>query len=147
MFSKLLPRQERKISVCVSLVRHPRRKASIEAYKTALPEDEKARVELSIVMPCLNEGDTLEACIAKAQRALRQHNIPGEIIVADNDSSDESVDIATRMGARVIHVEAKGYGSALKSGIDASRGQFIVMGDADDSYDFGEIPPFVEKPR
>lgn len=119
----------------------------MEAYKTAMPEDEKSRVELSIVMPCLNEADTLEACIAKAQRALRQHDIPGEIIVADNDSSDESVDIAKRMGARVIHVEAKGYGNALKSGIDASRGQFIVMGDADDSYDFGEIPQFLEKLR
>jgi len=96
-------------------------------------------------MPCLNEADTLESCIEKAQRALRENNIEGEIIVADNGSADGSQAIATRMGARVVHVEAKGYGNALMGGIAAARGRFIIMGDADDSYDFGELPKFVEK--
>jgi glycosyltransferase involved in cell wall biosynthesis len=103
--------------------------------------------EVSVVIPCLNEADTLEACIAKAQRALCQHNIRGEIIVADNGSTDECPDIARRMGAEIVHVKAKGYGNALMGGIAAARGQFIIMGDADDSYDFLEIPCFVEKLR
>jgi glycosyltransferase involved in cell wall biosynthesis len=103
--------------------------------------------ELSVVMPCLNEADTLETCIAKAQRALQQHDIDGEIIVADNGSTDGSQEIARRMGARVVEVRQKGYGAALMGGIAAARGRFIIMGDADDSYDFLEIPRFVEKLR
>lgn len=109
--------------------------------------DEASSLAVSIVMPCLNEADTLGICIQKAQRALQESNIPGEIIVADNGSTDGSVAIATRMGARVVHVEAKGYGNALMGGISAARGRFIIMGDADDSYDFGEIAKFVEKLR
>jgi glycosyltransferase involved in cell wall biosynthesis len=104
-------------------------------------------IEVSVVIPCLNEADTLEACIAKAQRTLCQHNIRGEIIVADNGSTDESPDIAHRMGAEIVHVKAKGYGNALMGGIAAARGKFIIMGDADDSYDFLQIPHFVEKLR
>jgi glycosyltransferase involved in cell wall biosynthesis len=104
-------------------------------------------IELSVVMPCLNEADTLEICITKAQRALAEHNIVGEVVVADNGSVDGSQEIAGRLGARVIHVEAKGYGNALMGGIAAGRGKFIIMGDADDSYDFLEIPKFVEKLR
>lgn len=104
-------------------------------------------VEVSVVMPCLNEAETLEACIAKAQRALREHGIPGEIIVADNGSTDGSAAIARRMGARVISVAARGYGSALMGGIAHARGRYVIMGDADDSYDFREIPRFVEKLR
>src|SRR5713226_5150918 len=104
-------------------------------------------VELSIVIPCLNEADTLETCIKKAQRALLEHNIKGEIVVADNGSTDGSQAIGTRAGARVIHVKRKGYGNALMGGISAARGRFIIMGDADDSYDFGEVPKFVEKLR
>jgi glycosyltransferase involved in cell wall biosynthesis len=103
--------------------------------------------ELSIVMPCLNEAETLGACIEKARRALRQLSLWGEIIVADNGSTDGSPTIATLRGARVIHVEAKGYGSALMGGIAAARGTFIIMGDADDSYDFTDLGPFVEKLR
>jgi glycosyltransferase involved in cell wall biosynthesis len=103
--------------------------------------------EVSVVMPCLNEADTLEACLEKAQRALCEHKITGEIIVADNGSTDGSQAIATRMGARVVQVESKGYGSALMGGIAAARGRFVIMGDADDSYDFLEIAPFVEKLR
>ena len=104
-------------------------------------------LELSVVMPCLNEADTLETCIEKAQRALRGHGIAGEIIVADNGSSDGSREIARRMGARVVDVNDKGYGNVLMGGIAAARGKFVLMGDADDSYDFLEIPRFVEKLR
>lgn len=101
-------------------------------------------VEVSVVMPCLNEADTLEACIIKAKKAFTEHNIAGEIIVADNGSTDASPAIADRLGARVVPVAAKGYGSALMGGIAAARGKFIIMGDADDSYDFQEIPKFVK---
>jgi glycosyltransferase involved in cell wall biosynthesis len=104
-------------------------------------------MELSVVMPCLNEAETLESCICKAQTALRQSNIAGEIIVADNGSSDGSSEIAERMGARVVHVKERGYGNALMVGIAAAQGKYIVMGDADDSYDFGQIGRFLEPLR
>ena len=103
--------------------------------------------EVSVVMPCLNEAETLGICIEKAARAFREHGFSGEIIVADNGSSDGSQAIAVRLGATVVNVEAKGYGSALMGGIAAARGTFIVMGDADDSYDFLEIPKFVDRLR
>ncbi|QDU58994.1 glycosyltransferase family 2 protein [Aeoliella mucimassa] len=104
-------------------------------------------LELSVVMPCLNEEDTLGICIEKAQRAMREHQIRGEVIVADNGSTDRSIEIATELGARVVNVEAKGYGNALMGGIEAARGQYVIMGDADDSYDFLEIPKFVDQLR
>ena len=91
-------------------------------------------------MPCLNEADTLKTCLEKAEWALQKYSIAGEIIVADNGSTDGSQAIAQQMGARVVHVEARGYGNALMGGIAAARGAFIVMGDADDSYDFLEFP-------
>lgn len=104
-------------------------------------------IEVSIVMPCLNEADTLEFCVVKAQRALREAGIRGEVIVADNGSSDGSVAIGERLGAWVVRVEAKGYGNALMGGIEAARGRYVIMGDADDSYDFLEIPKFVAQLR
>ena len=106
-----------------------------------------AELELSVVMPCLNEAETLERCIDKAQRAMREHDIAGEVVVADNGSTDGSQAIAERMGARLVPVEAKGYGNALMGGISSARGRYIIMGDADDSYDFTEVPKFVEKLR
>jgi glycosyltransferase involved in cell wall biosynthesis len=104
-------------------------------------------LELSILMPCLNEAETLEICIEKAQKSLRELDIVGEVIIADNGSTDGSQEIATRMGARVVPVSAKGYGSALMGGIIAARGVYIIMGDADDSYDFSNLGAFVEKLR
>ncbi|HYF52456.1 MAG TPA: glycosyltransferase family 2 protein [Planctomycetota bacterium] len=103
--------------------------------------------EISIVMPCLNEADTLEACISKAQRAIREHAISAEIIVADNGSTDGSIAIAERLGARVVNVRERGYGNALMGGIAAARGKYILMGDADDSYDFGDAPRFLKALR
>ena len=104
-------------------------------------------LELSIVMPCLNEAETLGTCIQKAQAFLHQYQVTGEIVVADNGSTDGSQEIATLMGARVVHVEAKGYGNALMGGITAARGRYVIMGDADDSYDFLDLSRFVDKLR
>lgn len=104
-------------------------------------------LELSIVMPCLDEAETLPACIGKALQFLREHKVSGEVLVADNGSTDGSREIATKLGARVVSVMARGYGNALRGGIAAARGKFIVMGDADDSYDFAALDAFVEKLR
>ncbi len=104
-------------------------------------------VEISIVMPCLNEAETLATCIQKAQRAIEKEGLSAEIIVADNGSTDGSQVIAKELGARVIPVAKKGYGSALIGGIDAARGRFVIMGDADDSYDFTAIAPLIYKLR
>ncbi|MEZ5428774.1 MAG: glycosyltransferase family 2 protein [Pyrinomonadaceae bacterium] len=104
-------------------------------------------IELSVVIPCLNEADTIGICVEKAQRAIRDNQIEGEIIVADNGSTDGSIEIAEKLGAKVINIRKKGYGNALMGGIEEARGKFIIMGDADDSYDFLEIPKFVEKLR
>jgi glycosyltransferase involved in cell wall biosynthesis len=103
--------------------------------------------ELSIVMPCLNEAETLEVCINKARGFIEKHGIDGEVVIADNGSTDGSQGLATKCGARVVDVAAKGYGSALMGGIRAARGRFVIMGDADDSYDFVNLMPFVEKLR
>ncbi len=103
--------------------------------------------ELSIVMPCLDEEATLGRCIGKAQAYLERSGIDGEVIVADNGSTDASVRIAGSLGARVVHVEARGYGNALMEGIHAARGKYVIMADADDSYDFTDLDPFVEELR
>ncbi len=104
-------------------------------------------VELSIIMPCLNEADTLAVCVAKAQKVLRDNGISGEVIVADNGSTDGSCEIAERLGARLVRVAERGYGAALMGGIAAARGRYVLMADADDSYDFLEAPRFLEKLR
>jgi glycosyltransferase involved in cell wall biosynthesis len=104
-------------------------------------------IELSILMPCLNEAETLATCIRKAQKALRSLNVSGEVVVADNGSTDGSARIAEQLDARVVHVAEKGYGSALRGGIKAARGRYIIMGDADDSYDFTNLGPFLDKLR
>jgi len=104
-------------------------------------------LELSIVMPCLNEAETLATCIGKARDYLERHKIAGEVLIADNGSSDGSQEIATNSGARVVPIPERGYGSALRGGIAAAKGQYIIMGDADDSYDFTNLSPFLEKLR
>ena len=104
-------------------------------------------IELTILMPCLNEAETLASCIQKARVGLERAGVRGEILVADNGSTDGSVAIAEKLGARVVHVREKGYGSALRGGIEAARGQWVVLGDADDSYDFSRIEGFVQKFR
>jgi len=104
-------------------------------------------IELTIVMPCLNEAETLAACIQKARLGLERARVRGEILIADNGSTDGSIAIAEKAGARVVRVTEKGYGSALRGGIEAARGKWLIMGDADDSYDFSKIEGFVEKLR
>jgi len=104
-------------------------------------------IELSVVMPCLNEAETLEQCIRKAQNAMQDAGIEGEIILADNGSHDGSIEIAERLGARVVRITERGYGNALMGGIAAAAGEFILMGDADASYDFSHIPRFLQPLR
>lgn len=103
--------------------------------------------ELTILMPCLDEAETLAACIDKAQGFLRRSGIDGEVVVADNGSTDGSQAIAEAHGARLVHVATRGYGAALVGGTLAARGRFVIMGDADDSYDFSALEPFVERLR
>jgi glycosyltransferase involved in cell wall biosynthesis len=112
-------------------------------HETSAPGE----VEVSIVMPCLNEAETLAVCIQKAQQAIERDGLAAEIIVADNGSTDGSQVIAKELGVRVVPVARKGYGSALIGGINAARGRFVIMGDADDSYDFTAIAPLIDKLR
>jgi hypothetical protein len=112
-----------------------------------LASDAQGGVDVSVVIPCLNEANSIGICISKAMEAFRAAGLRGEVVVADNGSTDGSMEIAQKLGARVARAEARGYGSALRAGIAAAQGPFIVMGDADDSYDFSEVPRFVEKWR
>ena len=116
-----------------------------------LSEDARAEpqgiLELSVVLPCLNEKETVGTCVRKAIAALESAGIRGEVIVADNGSSDGSIEIAQSAGARVVHVQHRGYGNALRGGIQAGRGTYVLMADADDSYDFSHIPRFIEQLR
>ncbi len=118
--------------------------------ESARPRDDRTAptaVEISIVMPCLNEVETLATCIEKARRAIETEGLAAEIIVADNGSTDGSQDLARELDVRVVEVARKGYGSALIGGIDAARGKYVIMGDADDSYDFSAIKPLVDRLR
>lgn len=120
---------------------------AIETLSPAPPPGGADEIELSIVLPCLNEAETLAVCLKKAKAFLSDHGIRGEVIVADNGSTDGSLQIANAMGARIIAVPTRGYGAALIGGIEAARGRYVAMGDADDSYDFGGLMPFVEALR
>lgn len=104
-------------------------------------------VELSIVMPCLNESETLAKCIEKANGYLKRSGVSGEVLIADNGSTDGSQDIARSLGARVVAIPERGYGAALIGGIQAARGKYVIMGDSDDSYDFSRLDTFIEKLR
>ena len=104
-------------------------------------------MELTILIPCLNEEETIENCIKKAQQFLANNKIDGEVLVADNGSTDGSIELAKSLNASVVFVEGKGYGSALKGGCKAAHGEYVIMGDADDSYDFSNLMPFLERLR
>jgi len=114
-----------------------------EAAETVEPAQDR-QPELTVVMPCLNEAQTLGICIRKAQESFDRIGIAGEVVVADNGSTDGSQQIAEELGARVVPVERRGYGAALTGGIAAARGRWVIMGDADDSYDFSKLELFVE---
>ena len=105
------------------------------------------QIELTILMPCLNEAETLAVCIRKAQGFLARSGVAGEVLISDNGSTDGSQEIAKNLGARVSHAPQRGYGAALINGIDTARGRYIIMADADDSYDFENLEPFVERLR
>jgi glycosyltransferase involved in cell wall biosynthesis len=111
---------------------------------TAVPAEQP---ELTILMPCLNEAETIGTCVQKARGFLERTGISGEVLIADNGSTDDSAELARSMGARVVHIGAKGYGSALMGGIAAARGRFVIMADADDSYDLSQLDGFVESLR
>ncbi len=113
----------------------------------AIQSDSPRELELSVVIPCLNEASTIKGCVEAALQAMREHGIRGEVVVSDNGSSDGSIDAATHAGARVVHCPIRGYGAALQWGFRQARGRYLLMGDADQSYDFSLLPGFVEKAR
>jgi hypothetical protein len=121
--------------------------ATLPEAPVASPPEGNQDLEVSVVMPCLNEARTVGTCVAKAVGSLQRMGVRGEVVVADNGSGDGSQDIARAHGARVVHAERKGYGAALQAGIAAAHGRYVIMGDADDSYDFSRLDPFVEKLR
>src|SRR5262249_17566562 len=106
-----------------------------------------AGLELTVLLPCLNESETLEICIRKAQSFMDANHIRGEVLVSDNGSTDGSQEIALQANARVVDVPVRGYGAALIHGSPEAQGKYIIMGDSDDSYDFSNLLPFVEKLR
>ncbi|HWO39529.1 MAG TPA: glycosyltransferase family 2 protein, partial [Candidatus Acidoferrum sp.] len=114
--------------------------------ESAVPQP-SAGLDVSVVIPCLNEANSLAFCVEKAISSFRKAGLRGEVIVADNGSTDGSIEIAEFNGARVLHVSERGYGAALKAGIAAASGEYVIMGDADDSYDFSEVPNFVNELR
>jgi len=120
---------------------------SLLDYEADYQSSEKGEIELTILLPCLNESETLKTCIRKAQQFLDEHQIRGEVLVSDNGSKDGSQEIALQCGARVTHVPLRGYGAALIYGSLAAHGKYIIMGDSDDSYDFSNLLPFVEELR
>jgi len=107
----------------------------------------KTQLELTILMPCLNEAETLKSCIQKALKFLRRAKIRGEVLIADNGSTDGSVALARNLGARIVTIREKGYGHALRGGIAAAKGKYVIMGDSDDSYDFSRLDSFMQKLR
>lgn len=107
----------------------------------------KQDIELTVIMPCLNEEETIKTCIEKAMTCIKQNKLNAEVLIADNGSTDRSIEIAKECGARVVSIPEKGYGSALRGGTKHAYGKYCIMGDADDSYDFSGLMPFVEKLR
>ena len=112
-----------------------------------MPDQTSPSIELTVLMPCLDEAETLATCIRKARQFLDDHGVAGEILVVDNGSRDGSPEIAREEEARIVDVPQRGYGAALMAGIAAANGRFVIMGDADDSYDFRRLMPFLEPLR
>lgn len=110
-------------------------------------ENNEKKIEFTILMPSLNEENTIGICIEKAQKFLKENNIVGEVLISDNGSEDKSIEIAKKLGARVTYEKAKGYGSTLRKGTQEAHGKYVIMGDCDDSYDFLHLEKFVEKLR
>src|SRR3954469_5156982 len=104
-------------------------------------------IEVTVVLPCLNEAETLEVCVRKARACLDELGVAGEVLVSDNGSTDGSQDIARAHGARVVDAPIRGYGGALMAGIDAAKGEYVIMADSDDSYDLSNLGPFIEQLR
>ena len=121
--------------------------AAVRSRRATRPPGSANGIQVSVVLPCLNEAETLSACIHVAQAGLAATGLRGEVIVADNGSTDRSVSIARQCHARVVEVSERGYGSALRGGIEAARGEYVIIGDADQSYDFAAIPALVEQLR
>jgi glycosyltransferase involved in cell wall biosynthesis len=119
--------------------------STIENTVTTVPQDPATPLRVSVVIPCLNEAENIVECVTRAREALTRNAIAGEVVVADNDSEDSSRELAEAAGARVVHETRRGYGSAYLAGFSAARGEFIVMGDADLTYDFDEIPHFLSE--
>ncbi|MGZ4626088.1 MAG: glycosyltransferase family 2 protein, partial [Kineosporiaceae bacterium] len=120
---------------------------TLQPAERVTDSEDGVAVELTVVLPCLNEAETLTTCIRKAQGSLASLDVVGEVLVADNGSTDGSQDIARAAGARVIDVPIRGYGAALNHGFEAARGKFVIMADADDSYALDDLGPFVEALR
>src|SRR3712207_2642661 len=119
---------------------------SVQATQLREPREAEQQTQdvlVSVVIPCLNEAETIEECVSRALGALEEAGLRGEVVVADNDSDDDSATLAEAAGARVVHEPRRGYGSAYLAGFSAARGRYIVMADADLTYDFGDIPRFV----
>ncbi len=115
--------------------------------EAARTEEPGSKVEVSVVMPCLNEEKTIAACVQKALTSFRELGVAGEVLVVDNGSTDRSVEIATANGARVVRQPLRGYGNAYHKGMSEARGRYLIMGDADDTYDFSNLGPFIQPLR
>ena len=115
--------------------------------KARIKEKNSSKVELSIVMPCLNEAETLGNCIKKALAFIEREKIEGEVLISDNGSTDCSQEIAVKYNARLVHANKKGYGASLEEGINDAKGTYVIMGDSDESYDFSNLMPFVNELR
>ena len=126
------------------LVRRAEEVSVLPTPATIPSPDPPGEVLVSVVMPCLNEADGVGICVEKARRALDKMGVPGEVVVVDNGSTDGSAEIAAKAGARVVHERRRGYGAAYLRGFQEARGKYLIMGDADDTYDFADIAPFVE---
>ena len=142
---KCKPKRKRKRGI-ESRILEPEKTLAVKSEVARHPPAQRTEgaAEVSVVIPCLDEAKSIGICVEKALTAFRGAGLRGEVVVADNGSTDGSIEIAEKLGARVVHVQQRGYGLALRAGIAAAHGAFIVMGDADDSYDFSEVPRFVE---